>query len=274
MSAWVVELSASDPRARLGAAHALSGFGPHARLAIKPLVARLRDPVVAVREQAAYALGAIGGQATAFVAPILTAPGLDPETARFAALALARIARTDSAARDVLVAATSSPDVIAKVAAVRVLGVTEDPALTARLTELLGGADPATQRDAAISLARMKGAGRAAIPTLIGLVRVDDRDLVLSALTALGAVGRGADPSSSDGQALASAVAAAAPHRDPLVRVAAARAAGELAAAGAASLAELGGLLGDAQPMVRDAAAHALARRALRSRGGPTWCAR
>lgn len=259
VSEWVIALHATDPRERIGAARALAGFGARARLGIKPLVAALRDPVIGVREQAAYALGAIGGEATAFVAPILTETALDPETARFAALALARIGRNDASARAALVAAAGAADLVPRVAATRVLGVTGDATLATRLIEQLGGTEPAAQRDAALSLARMGSAGRAAIPTLIGLVRVDDRDLALGALTALGAVARGVDPASNEAHAVASAIAAAAPHRDALVRVAAARTAGELGAVGARSLGELGTLLADSQPPVRVAAAHAVA---------------
>ncbi len=256
---WVLALRASDPRTRLTAAHVLAEARGAGRLAIKPLVAALGDPVDAVREQAAYALGAIGSDATRFLLPRLDDPKLTPGEARWVAQSLAGIARQDPAARARLLEASRSPALVVRVAAVRALGATRDPAVAERLIELLDGEDPLLRRDAALALAHMGSAGRAAIAVLVQHLRVDDRELVVACLTALGAVGRSVDVASPDAVAVRNGMAAVFPSTDSVVRVAAARAAAELGPLALDSLPSLGALLADLSPAVREAAARAMA---------------
>ncbi|MFN7953882.1 MAG: HEAT repeat domain-containing protein [bacterium] len=256
---WVIALHASDPRTRLTAAHVLADARGAGRLAIKPLVTALGDPADAVREQAAYALGAIGRDATRFLAPRLDDPKLTPGEARWVARALAAIARTDPAARERLLAASRASTPAVRVAAVRALGHTRDPAVAERLIELLDGEDALLRRDAALALAHMGVAGRAAIAVLVQHLRVDDRELVTACLTALGAVGRSVEVAAPEAAAVRNGLAAAFPSADPLVRVAAARAAADLGPLALDSLPSLGELLADSNPVVRESAVHALA---------------
>ncbi len=256
---WILALRASDPRTRLTAAHVLAEARGAGRLAIKPLVAALGDPVDAVREQAAYALGAIGTDATRFLAPRLDDPQIGPGEARWVARALAGIGRRDPVARERLLAASRASLPVQRVAAVRALGHTRDRAVTERLIELLGGEDALLRRDAALSVAHLGEAGRTAIPLLVQQVRVDDRELVIACLTALGAVGRHVPAGSHDAAATRNALAAAFPSADPQVRVAAARMAADLGPIALDSLPSLGALLADASPAVRDAAGRAVA---------------
>ncbi len=255
---WVLLLRSPSGADRAHAAHALAQFGPYARIAIKPLVTALGDPIEPVREEAAMALGAMAPDATPLVARVLTAPTVNPEIGRWAALALGTMARTDPRAGEALLTASRSHEAKEQALSLQGLAACGDEISVKRLAELLDGTDRHLRLDAAEALGRVGTGARAAVPELAQAARVDDRDLSLAVLAALGSAARGAERGSTTATVVTSVLSGAMQHADPLVRATAARAAADLASPGTATVQGLAGLLADPAPAPRAEASHTL----------------
>src|SRR5262249_41992304 len=135
LNQWLEDLSSRDARERRAAAFALGKTGGAAVAAVPRLVHTLRDPVPAVREAAAYALGEIGPTSWDQTLPsLLNLLAKDDESLvrRSAAYALGQFGKS---------LPTASPE---QVSAVR-----------DALSRALGDTDAAVRQNAAWALGRL-----------------------------------------------------------------------------------------------------------------------
>jgi HEAT repeat protein len=181
LNQWLDELSSRDARVRRGAAFALGKSGGEAVSAVPKLVRTLRDPVPAVREAAAYALGEIGPTASDQTVPsLLTLLTKDEEALvrRSAAFALGQFGKNLATAppdqvdavRDALAKALTDTDAAVRQTAASALGrlgaELARPGVPA-LARALQDADAIVRRDTARALGEIGPAARAAVPEML-----------------------------------------------------------------------------------------------------------
>ncbi len=239
-------------RLAAAAARALGKVGPDARAAVAPLIDALTDPDAAVRSEAAEALGLIGPDAAPAVRALVRA--LDDSDRQVRDKAEGALGQIGAAAVPALIEVAHRPDVDVRRQAIAALA-SAGPAAAAAIPDMIRAlADP----DEEIRTAAAEGIGQishgpgaaAAIPVLLAASHDPDRFVRKRATAALGELG------TSDARIIP-ALAAAMHDRDRDVR----NTAGEcLRSVGLPAFGALQALLREDDHELRDDAALALAR--------------
>jgi HEAT repeat protein len=247
-----------DPVAavRKQAAASLCEIGPAAAAAGEDLIGLLKDADEGVRCQAAEALGSLGGESEPTVAA-LTALLQDPSTAvqTAAAKALGALKKVAAPAVPSLIPLLTDPSDQVRQTAAEAIGRigTLPEETTPDLVEGLAHADNVVRAQTAEALGTIGTPAADAVPALVeALGDPNDRVRVKTA-EALGKIGPAAAPA-------VPALVRALGDEDNLVRVRAADALGEIGPEAGAAIPALAELLGHGNPHVRAGAARALGR--------------
>ena len=251
-STGICVLSARRERLSVPAARALGKIGPNARAAVAPLIEALADPDGTVRYEAVEALGAIGPDAAPAVPALVRA--LDDRDQSRRGKAAEALGQIGAAAVPSLIEVVHRPDPELRCHAITALGGA-GPVAAAAISDLVRAlADPDEQiRTAAAAGLGQIGHGpeaAVAIPGLIAAQHDSDRVVRQRATAALGEFG------TSDARIIPT-LAAAMRDRDRPVRFAARE---SLQAIGMPAFAALRALLREDDHEVRDDAALVLAR--------------
>jgi HEAT repeat protein len=271
LSQWREDLTSRDARVRRAAAFALGKSGGEAVAAVPRLVHTLRDPVPAVREAAAYALGEIGPTSWEQTLPsllTLLTNDEEPLVRRSAAYALGQFGKNlptaspeqVGAVRDALAKALSDSDAAVRQNAAWAVGRlgTElgKPAVPA-LARALQDADALVRRDTARALGDLGPGAHAAVPAMVRCFNRREEDPAIRK-TVLHALVRVLGP---EDRAAAAELKSALTESDPEIVRTAALALGCIGgSAGAPAVPVLCEILQDPESNNRAAAAAALAR--------------